>query len=240
MNLILLESSEVDACSSGSFSISLSGRRCQHIANVVKPRPGDRLQIGIIDGLMGSGLVVAVSDRAITLHCEVNQAPPPTLPLTVLMALPRPKMLKRVLQTIATLGVEQLILLNSFRVEKSYWQTPFLSPDAIREQLLLGLEQARATQLPDVILRKRFKPFVEDELPEWVQGRRCWVAHPYGTRDTELPIHVPSALAIGPEGGFIPYEVEKLQSAGFQALSLGPRILRVETALPVLVTRLFP
>lgn len=240
MNLILLEPGETTSDACGSYPVTLTGRRFQHLATVVKARPGDVLQVGMVNGLMGSARVTAMSSDTITLDCTLNQTPPPTLPLLVIMALPRPKMLKRVLQTIATLGVEQLILVNTFRVEKSYWQTPFLAPDAIRDQLLLGLEQARATQLPEVLLRKRFKPFVEDELPAMTEGRTCWVAHPSGTRDAAMQRHAVSALAIGPEGGFIPYEVEKLQAAGFNALSLGPRILRVETALPVLVTRLFP
>src|SRR5690606_28312505 len=105
------------------------------------------------------------SDAA-ELQVEFQQPPPAKLPLTLLLALPRPKMLKRVLQTVASMGVPRLVLLNSYRVEKSFWQTPFLTPEAIREQLILGLEQSRDTVLPEVWIEKRFKPFVEDQLPQ--------------------------------------------------------------------------
>lgn len=240
MNLILIDPSELPAPGSRRFALSLTGRRLVHLTSVVQPKLGDDLQVGVINSLMGKGKVVEHTPTRITLDCILTQEPPATLPMLLLMALPRPKMLKRVLQTAATLGVEQLVFINSFRVEKSFWQTPFLRPEAIQEQLLLGLEQARATQLPQVLLKQRFKPFVEDELPAMISSRRCWVAHPSGQKDAVQTNHEAAALAIGPEGGFIPYEVEKLQQAGFTALSLGPRILRVETALPVLLTRLFP
>ncbi len=109
---------------------------------------------------------------------ELDQPPPEKLPLTLLLALPRPKMLRRVLQTVSSMGVPRLILLNSYRVEKSFWQTPFLEPAAIREQLILGLEQARDTVLPEVIIEKRFKPFVEDQLPGIAAGTVGLVGHP--------------------------------------------------------------
>lgn len=71
----------------------------------------------------------------------------------------------------------KVILLNSYRVE-SFWQTPFLEPEAIREQLILGLEQARDSVLPEVIIEKRFKPFVEDRLPHMAAGTLGLVGHP--------------------------------------------------------------
>lgn len=46
----------------------------------------------------------------------------------------------------------RLILLNSYKVEKSFWQTPFLHPDSVRDNLILGLEQARDTVLPEVLI----------------------------------------------------------------------------------------
>jgi RsmE family RNA methyltransferase len=158
----------------------------------------------------------------------------------MLLALPRPKMLKRTLQTIATMGVKHLYLINSYRVEKSYWQTPYLQPDAIEEELLLGLEQGVDTLLPRVHLRQRFKPFVEDELPALIAGKQALLAHPADDamvcpRSTS----VETVVALGPEGGFIPYEITKLKDAGFTPVTLGTRILRVETAVPVILAKLF-
>ena len=141
------------------------------------------------------------------------------------------------------MGVKRLYLINSVRVEKSYWQTPWLDPRKIRDCLLTGLEQARDTVLPEVQLRRRFKPFVEDELPELLRKAPGLLAHP-GAPPLErlaltLPLTSSSSLCLGPEGGFIPYEVEKLRSAGCRAFSLGERIYRVETALPLILGTLF-
>ena len=88
------------------------------------------------------------------------------------MAMPRPKMLRRSLQTIATMGVKQLYLINSYRVEKSFWQSPFLKAESVLEDFILGLEQARDTRLPTLHVRKRFKPFVEDELPQIITEKK--------------------------------------------------------------------
>ncbi|RZI87166.1 MAG: 16S rRNA (uracil(1498)-N(3))-methyltransferase, partial [Pseudomonas sp.] len=149
------------------------------------------------------------------------------------------KMLRRLFQTIATLGVPRLILLNSYKVEKSFWQTPFLTPEAIRENLILGLEQARDTVLPEIIIEKRFKPFVEDRLPAIAADTLGLVGHPGDYLACPRAVQQPVTLAIGPEGGWIPYEVDLLAKAGLQPVQLGARILRVETAVTALLSRIF-
>ena len=189
-------------------------------------------------GEVGSSIVLRSTDEA-ELQVELDQPPPAKLPLTLLLALPRPKMLRRVLQTVSAMGVPRLILLNSYRVEKSFWQTPFLEPAAIREQLVLGLEQARDTVLPEVLIEKRFKPFVEDRLPQLSAGSLGLVGHPGPYPACPRAVDGPVTLAIGPEGGWIAYEVEKLQTAGLAPVQLGERILRVETAVSALLARLF-
>ncbi|WP_299947297.1 16S rRNA (uracil(1498)-N(3))-methyltransferase [uncultured Microbulbifer sp.] len=236
MNLIVLQ--ETDFISAGL--VRLTGRRLEHIIRVHKAEPGQRLRVGLLNGDIGFGTITALTDQRVELKVELQHPPPPALPLTLVLALPRPKMLKRVIQHVTALGVKKVILLNSYRVEKSYWQTPCLERDKIHKQCLLGLEQAIDTRMPDIILRKRFKPFVEDELPELTAGSRKLLAHPVGGAQCPIDIDETTTLAIGPEGGFIPYEVQKLQEAGFHSVHLGPRILKVETVLPVLVSRLFP
>ena len=114
---------------------------------------------------------------------------------------------------------------------KSFWQTPFLDPAAIRENLVLGLEQARDTVLPEIIVEKRFKPFVEDRLPALAAGSLGLVGHPGPWPACPRAVEKPVTLAIGPEGGWIPYEVDKLREAGLHPVQLGERILRVETAV---------
>ncbi|WP_313087836.1 16S rRNA (uracil(1498)-N(3))-methyltransferase [Pseudomonas sp.] len=235
MNLLLLEAADFVAAD----RVVLRDRRLQHIHDVHRAEAGETLRVGLLDGRMGSGRLVRLDTNEAELTIDLHQPPPPKLPVTLLLALPRPKMLRRVLQTVAAMGVPRLVLLNSYRVEKSFWQTPFLAPEAIREQLLLGLEQARDTLLPEVSIEKRFKPFVEDRLPALAAGTRGLVGHPGDYPACPRALSEPVTLAIGPEGGWIPYEVDRLAAAGLQPVQLGERILRVETAVPALLARLF-
>lgn len=235
MNLLLLTPED---CPEPGLA-RVTGRRLEHMREVHRAAAGDTLRVGMVDGLAGEASLLSLGRDEAVLRLTLDQPPPPKLPLTLLLGLPRPKMLRRILQTVAAMGVGRLVLMNSYRVEKSFWDSPWLEPAAMREQLVLGLEQARDTVLPEVLVEPLFKPFVEDRLPALAQGRRCLVAHPSGAVPCPVACNAPLVLAIGPEGGFIPYEVDKLAAAGFEAVHLGPRILRVETAVPALVARLF-
>lgn len=236
MNLLLLAPEDCPA----PGRARLGGRRLQHVREVHRAAAGDRLRVGLLGGAMGEGVITALDADTLEMEFTLEQAAPPKLPLTLLLSLPRPKMLKRIFQTVAAMGVARLVLMNSYRVEKSFWDSPWLAPEAVREQLLLGLEQARDTVLPEVVLEPRFRPFVEDRLPALAAGGRRLLAHPGGAAACPVGVAGPATLAIGPEGGFIPYEVSLLEAAGFEAVHLGPRILRVETAVTALVARLYP
>lgn len=236
MNLVLF--SEADFIADNLIAIR-DTRRLAHISQVHQAKVGETLKVGLVNGKMGLGTVVLHNGTEIQLHVNLTQTPPKPLPLTLVLALPRPKMLKRTLQTVATLGVKKIYLINSYRVEKSYWQTPLLEAEAIAEQLQLGLEQGCDTLLPEVHLIKRFKPFVEDNLHDIVGETRALVAHPYTDLACPAQIDYAITLAIGPEGGFIPYEIDLLQKCGFTAVNLGERIMRVETVVPYLLGRLY-
>ncbi|HYA87024.1 MAG TPA: 16S rRNA (uracil(1498)-N(3))-methyltransferase [Nitrospirota bacterium] len=236
MNLILLFQEDfID----GANHVRLQGRRLTHVREVHRAQLGDEFCVGILSGRIGAGRVTKLDSSVLEMEVWFEQAPPPKLPLTLILALPRPKVLKRVLRSASSLGVQRIILINSFRVEKSFWQSPVLSSEGLREQLIIGLEQARDTVLPEVLLRPLFKLFVEDELPGLIKGALSLVAHPLASDPCPRDIKQPAALAIGPEGGFITYEIDYLLSRGFIPVQIGKRILSVETAVPALVSKLF-
>ncbi|SDZ14109.1 16S rRNA (uracil(1498)-N(3))-methyltransferase [Pseudomonas sp. NFIX28] len=235
MNLLLLEEADFIAAD----RVILRDRRLTHMQEVHRAAVGDSLRVGRIGGLMGTAELLRLEPQEAELQVSLDLPPPAKLPLTLVLALPRPKMLRRVLQTVAAMGVPRLVLVNSYRVEKSFWQTPFLEPEAIREQLILGLEQARDSVLPEVVIEKRFKPFVEDRLPALVEGTLGLVGHPGQYPACPRGLDEPVTLAIGPEGGWIPYEIDLLGKSGLQPVQLGERILRVETAVTALLARLF-
>jgi RsmE family RNA methyltransferase len=236
VNLILLQPADF----TGTDTVRLRDRRAAHIRDVLKAEPGTRLRAGLLDGPMGSAELLADDADGVELRVRCDEPPPAKLPLTVILALPRPKMLRRILRTAAEIGIPRLVLLNTWKVDKSYWHTPSLQAEALRGFLLEGLEQARDTVLPEVTLARRFKPFVEDELPALIGDSLGLVAHPGAFPTCPVGLDRPATLAIGPEGGFTPYEFELLQQHGMAPVQLGSRILRVETALPVLTARLFP
>ena len=219
--------------------IRVAGERLQHMVQVLGSQVGDELRVGEVDGMTGTGRLLEIDEQQAVLAVELMRPPPPKLPLCLVLALPRPKMLRRIIRTVAELGVAELHLINSYRVDKSYWHTPALQAHTLRGYLLQGLEQSRDTILPTVTCHRRFKPFVEDLLPAMAAPRRALLAHPGDYPPCLAEPHRQTLLVIGPEGGFIPFEVEKLEAAGCDAVSLGPRILRVETALTALVGRLF-
>ena len=236
MNLILLYQ---DDFVENSNLVRLQGRRLKHVLEVHRASIGDELCVGVLNGRIGTGKVLNLDRSILEMEIRLERLPSSPLPMTLILALPRPKVLRRVLRSVSSLGVKRIILINCFRVEKSYWQSPFLSPAAVNEQLVLGLEQARDTVLPEVQLRPLFKPFVEDELPALIADTYPLVAHPVSETPCPHAIDRAVTLAIGPEGGFLPYEIEKLVAAGFTVVHAGERILNVETAVPALISRLF-
>ncbi|HET9596316.1 MAG TPA: 16S rRNA (uracil(1498)-N(3))-methyltransferase [Anaeromyxobacteraceae bacterium] len=230
MNLILLETPELRE----DGTARLTDRRARHAAEVLRAVPGDRLQVGLVGGRMGTAEVLAASEREVVLRPALDRDPPPRAPVDLVVALPRPKILRKVLQAAASLGVRRLVLLGSWRVEKSYWASPLLAPAAIEGELRLGLEQGRDTIAPEVLVRRFFKPFVEDELDALFAEEARLLAHPAAA--TPLAARAAgaprAAAAIGPEGGFTPYEAAALEARGFEPFSLGPRVLRVDVAVP--------
>jgi RsmE family RNA methyltransferase len=238
VNLILLDASDfID-----DHRVRLTDRRAKHILEVLGAVPDQLLQVGKVGGELGTGRVLACEPPSLVeLEVRLDRPPPERSRVDLLLAVPRPKILRKVLQASASLGIGRLVLLGSYKVDKSYFTSPVLEPEAMLEEFRLGLEQARDTRVPEVTVRRFFKPFVEDELGTLLPGKRL-LAHPSATATLD-DVLKPSAesslqrivLAIGPEGGWTDYETKRLEQSGFANFSAGPRILRVDVAVPYLV-----
>jgi RsmE family RNA methyltransferase len=233
VNLVLLDPSDL----APDGTARLDGRRALHIATVLRAAAGDRILVGCVGGLMGEAEVRHAAPDEVLLALALERPPPPPSPVSLLIALPRPKILRKVLQCAAAMGVKRIALVGSYRVEKSYFGSPLLEPQALREQLLLGLEQGRDTVLPSVTIERYFKPFVEDRLDAAFPSALRLLAHPVEAPPIEAlgASGAEAVVAIGPEGGWTPYEVEALRARAFAPFSMGPRPLRVDQAVPFAV-----
>ena len=234
MNIIILDKKDIY-----DNKAEITGKQLEHILTFIKPAIGDTLKTGILNGLMGEGIVTDINDQRLTLALTIENPPPAPLSLKLILAMPRPKVLNRIIQHAASMGIKEIYIIKTWRVEKSYWGSPVIEQRNLRNQMIKGLEQGKDTVMPAIQIKTRFKPFVEDELPSVIKDTLALVSHPIAESSCPHKIDSSVTIALGPEGGFIPYEIDALQAIGFKAVSLGDRILRVETALPFLVGRLF-
>lgn len=235
MNLLLLHDEDFAA----DGTVRLTGRRADHAREILGAAHGDVLRVGLLGGQVGTGEVLHVERSEVQLRVVLDQPPPPRAGVDLLLAIPRPKALKKVLPAVSSLGVDRVVLVNAARVEKSYFDSKVLDPAFTAGLLELGLEQARDTVRPELLIRERFRPFIEDELDSVFAGaRHRWLAHPVAQHTSATlpsPRQERVVLAVGPEGGWVPFELDLLRSKGFVPFSLGPRILRVEVAVPLLL-----
>lgn len=239
MNLVLIDPADFVAADEAV----LDERRFVHLTEVLKlDRRGGSFRAGVREGAIGRAEVLefdAVS-RRVRVRFTPESEPPAPLPLILAAALPRPKSFRKVLHAAVSMGVKELHFFAAWKVDKSYWNTPFLAEPRLGEEVVLALEQAVDTATPAIHFHRRFKIFAEDELPAIARGTRLLLAHPgEGAAPCPAPGRERTTLLLGPEGGFTAYEADLLQSLGAGRISFGPRILRTEFALPALVAKLF-
>ncbi|WP_319548292.1 16S rRNA (uracil(1498)-N(3))-methyltransferase [Desulfogranum marinum] len=236
MNLLIFEDDELLG-----RRLILSGRRARHLLKVLRVEPGHTVRVGMVNGPVGSGLVITLGANTVTLEVTLEQKPVCDLHVELILALPRPIMLQRILKQATVLGVRRFYLIRSRRVEKSFFQSPVLAAEKIRELLVEGMEQGMDTWLPEVSIHKQFKPFAQEVLPQ-VEGTGI-IAHPR----VETPLagldvpgkeRKPLLLAVGPEGGWNDFELDMFADQGFIPFTMGNRILHVDTATVALLAQL--
>ncbi len=240
MNLLLLSPEQL-----GPDRVArVSGRWARHLREVLKVQNGQQLRVGVARGPRGTGHVQQVTSDAVVLEVSLDASPPERPPVSLVLAIPRPKALSRVLQCAASFGVDRIDLVNAWRVDKGYFESDRLSPERLVDDLWLGCEQGARTWLPDVRVHRLFRPLVEDELPRRRAETtvRRLVAHPHEPNPIELavpPGFVGSTIvAIGPEGGWIEAELGSFASVGFERVRISDAVLRVEAAVPAMLGQL--
>ena len=239
MNRILFDPAE-----NRGGEVRLAGPRAHHVWAVLQAQPGDTVRAGEFGGRRYDGArIVANGPDECRLHLGRGVEPIPRAPFDLLLALPRPKCLRRLWPQIAAFAPERVYLTAAEKVEKDYWGCTLLRPDVYRPLLVDGLAQSGDTILPVVEVHRRLKPLVEDVLPRrYAEGRRL-VAHPPRAGAPAAAPKAPAAkgtgiVAVGPEGGWSDYELRMFEAAGFRRVSLGPRVLRTDTAVVALLAQL--
>jgi RsmE family RNA methyltransferase len=236
VNLILLETGAIR-----DGAAVLEGAQARHALEVLRVSPGQEIRLGVVDGGIGTGRVTRIDGLRVELECALGPVPP-VPDVDLLLALPRPKVLRRLWAQLAALGVGRIILTNAARVERNYFDAHVLDPQVYRPLLLEGLQQAQDTRLPVVSIHRRFRPLVEDELDTLSSADLRLVAHPsadaipVGTAWDAAAARL--LLAVGPEGGWDDFELRLLSGRGFRLVSLGARTLRADTACVALLAAL--
>jgi len=229
MNLLLLDSDELD----GDGRVRLGGRRARHLVEVLEVAPGQSLRAGIRRGSLGEAIVSEVDGAEVEVVYRATRPATVEPAVDLVLALPRPKVLSRILQHVAAMGVGRVDLINAWRVDKSYFDSPRLVPAALDADVVLGCEQGRHTWTPEVTVHRRFMSFCQSLAPD--DSRLRLVADPgAGSRLPELGALVAggrTVVAIGPEGGWIERERATLDELGFVAVELMEAVLRTEAAV---------
>ena len=236
MNLILLGADEV----APDGSATLTDIRARHITTVLRAEVGSTVRIGLLNGPVGTATITAINGPTVTLHNTFDPEPPPTPRVDILLAVPRPKVLRRLWAPLASLGVGRIILTNASKVERDYFDTHLIAPSGYVPSLIEGLQQARDTRIPEVSVHKQFRKLVEDEIETLSPGTRRLIAHPGAATSVRQALAEGAAdrvlVAVGPEGGWNDFERNLLASRGFVEVGLGQRPLTTTTACIALLT----
>ena len=252
MNRILFESDEIR-----DGVATFGGARAEHVMNVLHGEVGQVLKTGEVNGLIGTSEILLIEQSEQSNNCKISvrcshtgKSLSPWVDL--ILALPRPRVMKRLLSQLASMGVGRIFLVGAKKVEKDFWGATLLKPENYRPLLIDGLMQAGTSVLPTLETRRNFRKFVGEEVDALWQGATRIVAHPYtvpGAPRAEALSRVDlpaprgegasgTVLAIGPEGGWTDDEVALLEERGFSRYSLGARILRTDTATIALLAQL--
>jgi len=229
MNCILVESTPGE-------SIRLNEKASAHVVRVLKKGPGDPLLAGIINGPIGVVPILGIEEGHVIIG-RPQGTPPVPPPMDIILAMPRPKVMKRLWSPLASLGVRSITIIGADRVEPFYFDSHAVTPELYRPRLIEGLEQVRDTRMPEVVIEPSLDRFITGVLPSWPTNGTRIIAQASGSMKMREAMKPGDRvmIAVGPEGGWSARESELFITNGFVPVTLGPRTLRTDTALIALI-----
>lgn len=232
MNIILFRPHEVE------LPLSRHDPRARHILDVLRRRPGDTFDAGLINGPRGRGTVVSVENELLLITFVWGESPPPLCPLTVVIGLPRPQTARDILRDATTMGVASLHFVCTAKGESSYAHSKLWQGGEWERHVITGAEQAFCTRLPEVTHGRALTEILASLPAGSTRIALDNYEAPAALGACPLSGCKSAVLALGAERGWLDAEREQLRSAGFAFAHLGPRVLRTETACVAAITLL--
>jgi len=208
--------------------------RAEHILGVLRRTVGDALDVGLANGPRGKATLLNVTKDALELAFAWEPSPPPLPPpTTLIIGLPRPQTARKILQDAASLGVRSLHFARCDRSEPSYADSRLWHSGEWQRHLDAGAAQAFCTHIPTLTHRYTLAELI-GEFSQSKTGVAVALDNYEATArlsEIALTSDTPLVLALGPERGWSASERDALRAAGFILAYLGPRVLRLETAV---------
>lgn len=229
MNLILFETDEI------ARPLRRDDPRAKHIVEILHGDAGRPFDVGLIDGPRGKGIVEAIYPDRLHLSFTWGDAPPPLVPITLVVGMPRPQTARKILNEATSLGVASMEFFTSDKGEASYGMSSLWKTGEWRRHLISGAEQAFCTRLPCVrhgmSLETALRPTTETHLLLALDNYEAEEGLCAACLATRVRPPAEVTLALGPERGWSSAERALLRVRGCRMVHLGSRVLRLETAV---------
>lgn len=214
---------------------SLTGEQASHLIRVLRAQPGTEYDI-VAGARVWHGVIAGISGDAVRFNLVAEVQADPALPITLLLSIFKFDRLEWAIEKGTELGVERIVPIIARRSEKHLTQS---AQNRVERWRRIARESAKQSRRSDI-------PAVDDVLPLKTAARqtsdaaRLLLAEQ--ERSTTLRNAVEEAIrnsgevmpairmAVGPEGGWTAEEEALFDAEGWKSVSLGPRILRAETA----------
>lgn len=220
----------------GGGPVPLPADEAAHAARVMRATAGDRVVLFCGDGREAEAEIASVAKRHVFVHAE----PPREIsretqfPLVLGVSLPKGDRARALVERLTELGVTTVQPIVCERTQSAPRESGL---EKLRRAVIEASKQCGRNRLMRIADPVRFAEYVAQSDPDAVN----LIAHPEGhsfAATLQSARAAPAGVAVGPEGGFTEGEVEQAVNSGWQRVTLGPRILRIETAAAAIVARL--